>query len=100
MTHRDPRLLRRLRTLGLVEGTSTLVLFGVAMPMKYILGMLMAVSIVGALHSALFVMLCALAFWAAPRVPLPRGLALRICVAAVVPFGPFLLDGRLRELES
>jgi integral membrane protein len=100
MTSRDLRLLRTLRRLSLVEGVSTLVLFGVAMPLKYAWGLPQAVTVVGGLHGALFVGLCLLAVWAVPRVPLPAGLWWRLCAAAVVPFGPFLMDGRLRELEG
>ena len=96
----DPKLLRVLRRLSLVEGLSTLVLFGIAMPLKYGLGIPQAVTVIGGLHGALFVALCGLAAWSARRVPLPGGLWWKLCAAAVVPFGPFVLDGRLKALEE
>ena len=46
---------RRLHLLTLVEGVSTLVLFFVAMPLKYFAGKPEAVKIVGWLHGILFV---------------------------------------------
>ena len=51
----DLRFLAQLRLLGVVEGTSTLILFGIAMPLKYLAGMPMAVTVVGSIHGALFV---------------------------------------------
>ena len=44
-----------LRRFSLVEGISTLVLFLVAMPLKYVLGYPMAVTYVGWVHGVLFV---------------------------------------------
>ena len=49
--------IRALRTLAIIEGVSTLVLFGIAMPLKYFAGLPLAVRIVGSLHGALFVAL-------------------------------------------
>ncbi|MCG8586614.1 MAG: DUF3817 domain-containing protein, partial [Pirellulales bacterium] len=46
----DSQFLSRLRLLSIVEGTSTLLLFGIAMPLKYIYEMPMAVRVVGSLH--------------------------------------------------
>ena len=43
-----------LRRFSLVEGISTLVLFLVAMPLKYVLGYPMAVTYVGWVHGVLF----------------------------------------------
>ena len=84
--------LKNLRRLGLVEGVSTLVLFGIAMPLKYMANMPKAVSVAGSLHGALFVGLVLMLMMAIDRVPISRGLALMGIVAAVVPFGPFVFD--------
>lgn len=90
--------LRRLRTVSLIEGVSTLVLFGVAMPLKYLAGLPMAVTVVGSLHGALFVLLTLMFVVAVKAVPVPLPLAVTGIVAAVFPFGPFLFDRRLRGL--
>lgn len=97
-TEIDRVFLRRLRHLGFAEGVSTLVLFGVAMPLKYVWDMPLAVSIVGALHGFLFIALVACLWIAVKRVPLGWRLALLGAVAAVVPFGPFVFDRRLARL--
>ena len=84
--------LKNLRRLGLVEGVSTLVLFGIAMPLKYMANMPKAVSVVGSLHGALFVGLVLMLMMATNRVPISRGLAFMGIVAAIIPFGPFVFD--------
>jgi integral membrane protein len=96
----DRDYLRLLRRLGFVEGCSTLLLFGVAMPLKYVWDMPLAVSIVGALHGFLFVALVVCLWIAVKRVPLGRRLALLGAVAAVVPFGPFVFDRRLARIAE
>lgn len=98
--NRDSKFLARLRTLSLVEGVSTLLLFGVAMPLKYFADMPQAVRVVGSVHGFLFVCL-GVAFWlATSRIALPHKLAIKGIIAAVFPFGPFLFDHRLREFAD
>lgn len=95
----DIDFLRRLRLLGMIEGTSTLVLFGVAMPLKYLAGLPLAVTIVGSLHGLLFMALVATCAVAIERVPIGTRLGLAGILGAVVPFGPFVVDVWLRRLE-
>lgn len=70
------------------------------MPLKYLAGKPEFVRLVGSVHGGLFViyvvavLLAARSWrWSASRV----GLAL---IAAVVPFGPFWFDARLRREEA
>jgi integral membrane protein len=95
----DPRFLKRLRLLGLIEGTSTLILFGIAMPMKYVWDMPLAVRIVGSVHGFLFVALALVCLIAIERVPIGRKLGLAGILGAVIPFGPFVVDHWLKQLE-
>ena len=91
----DLEFLKWLRRVGISEGVSTLVLFGVAMPLKYLGDMPRAVTIVGSLHGALFVLLVVMFLMAIRRVPISSSLAMVGIVAAVFPFGPFVVDRRL-----
>lgn len=91
--------IRALRRLAIVEGISTLVLFGVAMPLKYLAGMPLAVRIVGSIHGLLFVALVIALLLAIRRVPISLALAAAGIAAAIVPGGPFLLDRRLARLD-
>jgi integral membrane protein len=83
---------------GLIEGVSTLVLFFVAMPLKYYADLPIAVSIVGPIHGVLFVALVVLFILGRKSVPLPTWLVLAGIVAATVPFGPFIVDVKLARM--
>lgn len=86
--------------LSIIEGTSTLLLFGIAMPLKYYADMPLAVRIVGSLHGLLFVCLVIVFLLAIRRVPISKELAAAGMIAAVVPFGPFVFDRWLGDLPN
>jgi integral membrane protein len=92
--------LRMLRQLAIVEGVSTLVLFFIAMPLKYFAGMPLAVRIAGSIHGFLFVALVLMLLLAIRKVPISLGMAAAGIAAAVVPGGPFLLDRHLARLDA
>lgn len=94
----DTGFLKKLRLLGVCEGISTLVLFGIAMPLKYLGDMPLAVRIVGSVHGLLFVCLVVMFVLAKQKVPISGGLAFAGIVAAVFPFGPFVVDRRLSRI--
>lgn len=89
--------LARLRVVGILEGVSFLVLLGVAMPLKYLAGLPQAVRIVGSLHGVLFLLFLVVLAQAALAYRWPLTRVLGAVVAAVLPFGPFVLDARLRQ---
>lgn len=91
---RDPRFLRLLIAMGLVEGTSTLLL-AVAVILKRVVeheSGPMAVTITGSIHGLLFVIYVAMLFLGLQRVPLSGKLFIAGLVGAVLPFGPFIVD--------
>ena len=92
--------IRALRRLALIEGISTLILFGIAMPLKYFAGMPLAVTVAGSIHGFLFVTLAIMLLIAIAKVPISLGLAAAGLVAAVVPGGPFFLERRLARIET
>ncbi len=89
--------LGRFRAVALLEGVSFIVLLFIAMPLKYLGGMPMAVKLVGWAHGVLFVLfVLALAEVAvALRWSLSRIIA--AFAASLLPFGTFVLDARLRR---
>ena len=91
---------RVLRQLAIVEGISTIVLFAVAMPLKYFAGMPLAVTVVGTVHGFLFVALVLMLLLAIWKVPISVSLAAAGVVAAIIPGGPFLLERRLARLDA
>ena len=84
----------------MVEGVSYLVLLGVAMPLKYFAEMPLAVTYVGWAHGVLFVLFC-LALLAAK---LEHGWSVKKSfgpfIAALLPFGPFVIDRGLKEEDE
>ena len=91
----------RLRLIGMIEGSSYLLLLFVAMPLKYLAGMPKAVSMVGMGHGLLFMVFCLALFYAAMEYEWSLKRCLVLFVAAVLPFGPFVVDrGLKREQEE
>ncbi|MHC4996819.1 MAG: DUF3817 domain-containing protein [Planctomycetota bacterium] len=97
---KNPRFLKSLRTLSLIEGCSTLILFFIAMPMKYAMDLPEAVRWAGSIHGALFVMLAVFAIMAVQIVPISNKLSFKLIIAAIFPFGPFLMDKELKALAN
>jgi integral membrane protein len=87
----------RVRALALIEGVSFLALLGVAMPLKYAAGYPEAVKWVGWIHGVLFIALLLAVAHAARRVGWGARRVAQIVVAALVPFGPFVIDRGLRR---
>ncbi len=91
-------VLRWFHAIAVAEGYSYLLLLFIAMPLKYMAGMPLAVKIAGSLHGGLFiayvvgaVFLFTHAKWPLDRIP-------GLFYAAVLPFGTFVLERKwLRE---
>lgn len=90
----------RLRATAFLEGCSFLVLLGIAMPLKYLAEMPLAVTVVGAAHGVLFIALALLTL----QAMLGRGKSfawgVRIGVYSLIPFATFALDGQLRADDA
>ena len=86
-----------LRVTALVEGVSFIVLLGVAMPLKYWAGMPAAVKAVGWVHGVLFVVFCAALLRTMTAAKWTVGRAALVFAAALLPFGPFLIDARMKR---
>ncbi|MGH7794990.1 MAG: DUF3817 domain-containing protein [Candidatus Binatia bacterium] len=90
----------RLRTVGLIEGVSFLLLLGVAMPLKYFAGVPQAVTAVGWLHGLLFITFCIALAQAHQEANWTVWRSGGVLIAALLPFGPFVIDRRLREEDK
>jgi integral membrane protein len=89
-----------LRNVAFIEGVSYLILLFIAMPLKYIWGQPQAVRIVGMAHGVLFVIFCAslLHTKIVARWPLSRSTL--VFLASLIPFGPWIIDRRMRHYET
>jgi integral membrane protein len=93
----------RVRGVGMIEGVSFLVLLLVAMPLKYRFKLPEGEAIVfwvGLVHGVLFVTYALVAFRANHTGHLPKKLLGYAAVASVVPFGPFVIDRKLKQAAA
>ena len=98
MAIKNPTYLRWLIIAGIIEGFSTLILFFVAMPLKYMGDMPQAVSIAGPIHGILFLGLVAMFWIGGSVIPLKTKYVIWGIIGAVLPFGPFIVDVPLYRL--
>ena len=85
---------------GIAEGISFLILLGIAMPLKYVWGQPLAVRIVGLIHGLLFLWFCGVLLNAKEAAGWDLKKAGWILVAALLPFGPFVIDRGLRREDE
>ena len=89
--------LRVLRIASLTEGATLLLLLLVAVPLKRMADLPMAVSIVGPLHGAAFLVYSTLVLQALFTRLISTAEAARLVVAAFIPFGAWMVAGMLRR---
>ncbi len=85
-----------LRVTALLEAVSYLVLLGIAMPLKYVWGLPLAVRVAGSIHGALFVVLCFALLRVLQQTDWPLRRAAQVFVASLVPIVPFLMDRQMK----
>lgn len=88
---------KRFISLGRWEGTSLLLLMGVAMPLKYMFDSPGAVRVVGMAHGILFLAYCAAAIILAGRERWGASKLARCLIASCLPFGTFVFERELRN---
>lgn len=89
--------LRQLRAVALMEGVSFVLLLFVAMPLKYLAGLPLAVRIVGSAHGLLFLLFMVALFRAATERRWPLQRSVLAFVSSIVPFATFAFDRSLRR---
>ena len=93
-------MIKYLRILGNIEGVSYLLLLGVAMPLKYFYDMPIAVKITGMTHGVLFIAYCILLALCMHRFNWTRNFGVYLFVAALIPFGTFVTDRKLKAIST
>jgi integral membrane protein len=89
----------RLRVIGLIEGLSFLFLLGIAMPLKYFGDIPQVVTVIGMVHGLLFMLYLVAVAHAAIVVRWSAVWTIGAVIASVIPFGNFVLDKRLRQIQ-
>ena len=91
--------LGKFRLIALLEGISFIILLFIAMPLKYLAGMPLAVKYIGWVHGALFVfyVILLVQVWIEHNWKFIK--VLGAFIASLLPFGTFYLDKKLKEEE-
>lgn len=85
-----------LRSVGLLEAVSYLILLFIAMPLKYAWGMPLAVRVAGMVHGGLFILFCVALWRVLMNTRWPFSRAVLVFIASLLPFVPFFIDRRMR----
>ncbi|APR85683.1 Hypothetical protein A7982_11032 [Minicystis rosea] len=95
-----PNDLRTLRFLAFCEGASLLLLVGIAMPMKHVWNVPIAVRVAGTVHGVAFLLYLAAVIDAYTTHRMKGRHALVAMLAALIPAGTFVVARRLRADAS
>jgi len=90
-------LLQSFRLIAALEGSSFLLLLGIAMPLKYFADLPAGVRIIGLLHGLLFIAYAVITGLVWKRGQWSTMRAARAMVASLVPFGTFVFDRSVKH---
>lgn len=88
------------RKVAVAEGISYLLLLFVAMPLKYLAKIDIAVKYTGWAHGILFILYAACLIMAWQEQKWKFGKATLIFLASLLPFAPFVVDRKLKDEKS
>lgn len=88
------------RKIALAEGVSFLVLLLIAMPLKYMAGWKLGVTIVGGIHGVLFIAFLVLAWEVKREFRKDWNWLGKALVASIIPFGTFVMDKQWKKEEA
>jgi integral membrane protein len=89
--------LKTLTIMGYLEGTSFLLLLGIAMPLKYMMGIPEGVKYIGMAHGVLFIAYIVILMGAANKIKMPLWAMPAGVMGSFLPFGPFVFDALLKK---
>ena len=92
--------LRTFRTIAVLEGLSYVLLLGVAMPLKYVWGMPMAVKIVGWAHGMLFIAYLVSGHLTASRLAWKPKFRAWALMASLIPLAAFVLERQMAQMTE
>lgn len=88
------------RIAAFAEGVSFVVLLGIAMPLKYIAKVPIAVTIAGSIHGLLFITFIRLAWEVKNKYTKSGGWMGKAILASILPFGTFVMDKQWKKEEQ
>ena len=93
-------IIRQFGLINTTEGYSYLLLLFVAMPMKYLMGIAIAVKVVGMLHGILFIIFLVLGVMAWKEAKWSFVQTLIFFIASLIPFGTFFTKSKIYSYEE
>ncbi|WP_268034119.1 DUF3817 domain-containing protein [Algoriphagus sp. PAP.12] len=99
MTPEQHTWAKRFKWISLIEGASFLILLFIAMPLKYMFDMPIAVTYMGWIHGVLFILYIYTVFPTASKLKWDFSRTLFALIASVLPFGPFIFDRNLKKSQ-
>lgn len=84
-----------LRIFSILEGTSLLLLLLIAVPLKRLMDMPEAVTVIGPIHGGLFILFNIVLIWAILKHGLKVKHALIGFIASLIPFGSYLFKAKI-----
>lgn len=88
------------RKTAIAEGISFLVLLLIAMPLKYLAGFPLGVTIVGGLHGVLFIGFIFMAWEVKKEYKKNVGWLAKAFLASILPFGTIVMDKQWKREEA
>ncbi|WP_262927308.1 DUF3817 domain-containing protein [Phytohalomonas tamaricis] len=92
--------MNRLRIVSMVEGTTLVVLLFIAVPLKHMMDLPAAVSIMGPIHGVAFLLYLWMVFKTVSTETWHKGEIARMVIVAFIPFGAFLNAPFMRRKEK
>ena len=92
--------IQALRLVGFIEGLSFLLLLFVAMPLKYMWGNPILVKYVGMGHGILVIVFLAVLLVVCEREKWSLNMFVAGLIASILPFGTFVYDRKLKQLQD
>ena len=93
-------LLRRMRAISLIEGTTLLLLVLVAVPLKHVAGLPMATRIMGPIHGLAFLTYVWMLLQLLSGGGWSRAETARLVIAALIPCGTFINERALARRQA
>ena len=90
----------RFRLITFLEGLSFVLLVFIAMPLKHIWDMPMAVRVIGMAHGALFVIFVFMLIHLTMKYKWSLGWSATLFITSLLPFAPFFVDQKLKKYEN
>lgn len=97
---KSPKTFQLFRKVAMAEGISFLVLLFIAMPLKYLASIPIAVTIVGGLHGLLFVAFIVLAWETRNEYKRNWAWLGKGFVASILPFGTFVMEKQWKREQQ